>query len=910
MSELPFTKESAITALNEHKKFQEYVASRKYTSTNESCFQDVLSRIISELKHNALPEHREMLDTIEYHLGRGETIPAGSILYGLGQDSKCTLSNCYLTPIESDTIEAIFDCLKHLARTYSYRGGSGTDLTILRPADTPVDNAAISSTGAVSFMPMFSEVTNTIGQSGRRGALLMSLDVRHPDTPRFIWSKAKPETVFPKDVINNREKDISGANITVKMTNEFMQAVRDDADWTFRFPDMNSFAGEVVGVEYPEAAGDSLTVTIQVHKDVAAQAVHILEGTTCTVREGILGGVEVPEIKVIPSLNLEVDDTSEYQQLRFFLKDYGWVPEIKGRLIFSFDNKSKALYTALWDGNYERWEEEYKLHCRTHQTVKARDLMMQIAEAAWLCGDPGVACWDTVETMTPGTQIHPKLKPSSMNPCGEQTLSYWNNCLLSAIVLNKFVKDPYTSKASFDMDSYCQAARSGVYMLDILSKINVRKHPIQKQRDMDEFSRRIGQEVTGLADTLAMLGLTYGSEEANEFIELIMKRKAAIEIEASVEIASKSKPCSALYPVSARENLVASPYIKSLDLGAELKSKIITHGAAHTAWNTVGPCGSISIMSDNCTSGIEPLFRFSYDRKTALKDEVFSFVHMPAVQYLLSSEGEHLLGKTPSEIMKELNYIESQDINYEQRIATQASIQKYIDSSVSSTINLPNDASIETIYDIYVKAYEARLKGITVFRDGSITGILSETAESSAPASTEAKSKDKDALAFPSPYLVEKGLCDLETAERHRVIWKGSKVYVIVSLDEERNPIEMFAKLPREAGTNGGGIYSEQMMQEKTSHWDTICRLASLLFRVGMPVQRVISQLEKSSYSMVDAAGILARILRKYIPEIDEDDETIIAEQLGGKCPGCGEFSYVYEGGCGRCVACGYSDCG
>ncbi len=210
------TRESAKMALEEHTRFQETVSSKKYQIRDrngrlqEHSFTDVKNRLCREfLKHSRF-ENQENEQVCEM-LQSGRFIPAGSILSGLGNDhSKCSLSNCYLAKIESDSLEGIFEAQKKLARTYSYRGGSGIDITILRPSGDSVNNAAVTSSGAVSFMPLFSELTNTIGQNGRRGALMISLDVRHPETRRFIWCKSKPEEIFGVDSLQVKLRMYSG----------------------------------------------------------------------------------------------------------------------------------------------------------------------------------------------------------------------------------------------------------------------------------------------------------------------------------------------------------------------------------------------------------------------------------------------------------------------------------------------------------------------------------------------------------------------------------------------------------------------------------------------------------------------------------------------------------------------------
>lgn len=489
----------------------------------------------------------------------------------------------------------------------------------------------------------------------------------------------------------------------------------------------------------------------------------------------------------------------------------------------------------------------------------------------------------------------------------EQSLSPYNNCLLTALNLLKYVDNPFEDDASFNHDKFSQDVAAAVVFLNTASLYNRTKHPLDKQREEDEYGRRIGVETTGLADALAALGIRYGSEESIALCEEIAHQKAVTEIDTSLDLVPHFGVAPAFVEYLENGCLMSdfldTPYMRSLNLPHSLVEKIKhSEGLANTAWNTIGPCGSISIMSDNCTSGIEPLFSFQYERSTRLTNKVYRVVHRTAIEPAKKLIEERNDGKAMSvELLEqELNYVPAYKLKPEDRLRMQAAWQKYTDASISSTVNLPEDSTIDDIVKIYTQAWELGLKGVTVFRDNCKKGVLS----------TGNVKEKKVATSSDEFTLYERELLDVETATRHRVVWKGSKVYVNVSIDENDNPVEVFAKLPRQAGYNGGNVYSEHVYQEKTSHWDTICRLISILLRVGMPVERIIQQLDKSCYSMTDAAGILSRVLRYHLPEVYASDEEIIEEGLGAVCPACGKNAYVYEGGCGICKACGDTSCG
>jgi len=887
------TRESAKMALEEHLRFQESVSSKKYQIRDrkgrlqEHSFTDVKNRLCREfLKHSHFDkqENEQVCEILQ----TGRFIPAGSILSGLGNDySKCSLSNCYLAKIESDSLEGIFEAQKKLARTYSYRGGSGIDITILRPEGDPVNNAAVSSSGAVSFMPLFSELTNTIGQNGRRGALMISLDIRHPDTRRFIWSKSKPEEIFGVDSLTGKTQDVFGANISLKVTDAFMRAVEEDQDWDFIFPERTKLTGTVLDASTLQLLPEIYTA-LDPQKDDRIEAEIIYKIIALDPKNHTL--------KLQPDL-----PTGE---------DLAAFPE--GKLVFSISRRRKhasgifdpvrSVYNALWDGDYSRWQ-SLGLPLKTYATVNARALLEEISASAWQSGDPGILYLDTTQNNTPGTYIDPlRLKPMSTNPCGEQSLGYWNNCLLGAIVLHNYVDNPYTKEARFDTELFKKDLAQIVAFMDTMSDLNQDRHPLQEHRDADKYGKRIGIEFTGLGDMLAMLGMSYGSEESISFIKKIMRDKAITEIQVSADIAQRFGVVEALKSPDSRKRFLECPYIIKLGLPKKLQKQIIDTGLRHTAFNTVGPSGSISIMSDNCTSGIEPAFLFSYTRETRLEaGKVFEFIHMPPLKWMLETNQEELFGKyTAMELKDKLHYVQADELDYMDRIRMQAAIQEFTDSSISSTINLPEDTPKEIIFQIYLQAWKHGLKGVTIFRNGCKKGVLGKTEE---------KKDSEPTMLGRNPSLRERELKDIERAERHRVMWKGSKMYIIVSLDESGNPIEIFVKLPKEAGLGGDGIYNEQVFQEKYSLWETITRLASLLLRVGMPIDRIITQLDRSSYNIIDAAAIIARIMRHYI-SLDMDDQTIVSKGLGDPCPECGQNAYVPEGGCKICKACGYTTCG
>lgn len=766
------TKGLLESSIREHEDFIGMVCKNKY---NHKDIANVIDGVINYC--NITNKNQKKL------LRSGKFIPAGSILSACNNDTKGSFSNCYYVPIRHDSIEGIFDAHKEIARTFSYRGGVGTDITVLRPKEEKVDNTAKTSSGSVSFMPSLSELTKTICQNGRRGALLISIDIRHPDILDFIWSKAMPEKVFEKDIFTKNLPDISNANITIKLTDEFMRAVEEDKEWTFIFPNIEN---------------------------------------------------------------------------------------------------NKDLYNNYWNGDYDDWV-VIGGKLRKYKTLKAKEILNQISEASWICGDPGISFIDTVQKHTFGTYIHKDLKPVGYNACSEQPMANDNNCLLGAFVLPKYIIDK-----KFDFESFEKDVEVATRIMNLISDLNEDKHPLQQQKIADSFGKRIGIEFTGFGDICAALGFKYGDIDSIFLAETLTDSLLQVQLRTSCDIAIEGVCCLAMRSEESRKGFIENSII---ELGEDLTNDIFDYGLANTSFNTIGPCGSISIISGNCTSGIEPLFKFSYRRKNRIDNKEYEFIHLPACEYMLKNF-DKFKGLTLNQAKEELCYLEADEIPWKNRIKIQSALQKNIDASISSTINLPGNVNQNIIQEIYKYAWGKNLKGVTVFRDGCKEGILSDA--------TKVK---KIINVFPE--IFEKELLDVEDAIRHRVVWKKSKLYVNVSVDEDNKPIEIFAKLPKEAGVNDDGVFNPSLWQEKTSHWDSICRLVSMLLRYSIPVKNIIEQLDRSTYSMVDAAGVLKRVLSKY-----NVIEKIMESGNGLTCKECGNSSYFYEGGCGICKDCGYSECG
>ena len=803
------TQEDYNTLIEDTQSFIDNVISSKYTTDEEKNYDDIINnRFKNELK-NIEPNESRINKMIQLMLDK-KFIPAGSILsgFGLTNSRKVTLSNCYYIPIEHDSLDGIYETKKRMAKVYSRRGGCGTSLTVLRPKNSPVKNAAKYSTGAVSFLPGFSLDVHDIGQSGRRGAALADIDCRHPDLLDFIWCKSKPEQVFPKDQFSGVVPNVNFINLSVQITDEFMNAVNENKEWELFFPDIE------------------------------------------------------------------------------------------------FDK-----YKTEWDGNYDKWIHK-GYPTITYQTLNAREILKQIAEASWLTGDPGILFRNQAQTYSTG-YFDSKLCPVGVNPCGEQWLQKYGNCLLASFVMYKYVKNPYTKEAEFDIDLFLDDVKYAVCFLDNMIDVNKKLHPWEEQRETDEYGRRIGIETTGVHDMLAMLNIEYGSDKSIEFLNDIYFSKAVEEIKASIELAKEKGCAPCLKTKKSRTAFVNQPYIKRIfskllrNNHEKIKTDILKHGIRNSAFNTNGPTGTLSLIAGNCSSGIEPIYEIEYYRESRVSKKKIRVLHLPLVKYA----GPKILDLDKEEIIKQYHYTPAHEMDFSKRIRVQGIIQKWTDSSISSTINLKNQASIEDIYNIYVSGWKTGLKGITIFRDGCKKGVLTTTDDNENEENNQPILTNDEILKYLNNRKEE--MMKTQRGYRYIKFWKKIKVYITVTIGNDGKPLEIFANVPYEAGMNKDGIYQSELFMEKKSYWDTICRMTSLLLRLNVPIELIVKQLEKSSPAMTELPNIINHVLKNFIIVDEEKIEKIKNKEADGEyCPECKKNGIIYQGGCMTCVLCGYNKCG
>lgn len=714
--------------------------SKKYRNDNET-FEQWLDRV-----SGGTEEVKELIRAKKFLFG-------GRILASRGvKNRRVTYSNCYVITPPEDNIESIFSTAAKLARTYSYGGGCGTDVSKLRPKNAVVHNAAKSTSGAVSFMDFYSYVTGLIGQSGRRGALMLSIDCNHPDIEEFINLKTK-QGVCEK------------ANISIKVSDEFMQAAIDDRDW------VTTFSSQETG-----------TIT---------------------------------------------------------------------------------------------------------KTFRARDLLKLLAKRNWEWAEPGLLYWDRI-TGYNMLDNDERFSYAGVNPCAEEPLPAGGSCLLGSINLSEFVLDPFTDKARVDFDTLEEAVAIAVLGLNQVLNEGMMLHPLEEQRESVRNWRQIGLGTMGLADMLIKLGVTYGSGLALAVTNNVYKAIAKTSVMASLELAK----VSGCYPMCDKEKLTESSFIKTLDLPVHTVEDIKTYGLHNSQLLTCAPTGSIATMLQVST-GVEPNFALKYTRKTQSlngKDTYYEVFAKIVDDYIGDRYGEDI--KLPD------YFVESKDIAPIDRIKMQAVLQKYTDASISSTINLPNEATVDDVYNIYVEAWKNGLKGVTIYRAGcNREGILTTKKPDSIPVTG-------------APKRPETLPCDI-----HKVKVKGEHFIVCVGLYEEK-PYEVFVfRLLNDVEVCGSkgvitkkkkGVYSlvskdfkiSNLLNTDISVEEKAATLySSMLLRHGVNIKYIIKTAKKVNDNITSFSSAMCRVLGKYLPA-----------EVGETCPECGG-KLIRTGGCISCPFCGYSRC-
>ncbi|MDE6070275.1 MAG: adenosylcobalamin-dependent ribonucleoside-diphosphate reductase [Alistipes sp.] len=760
-------------------------------------------------------------------------IPQGGPMTGIGNDFQvASLSNCFVIGHKhpADSYGGIFRMDEEQVQLMKRRGGVGHDLSHIRPTGSPVLNSALTSTGIVPFMERYSNSTREVAQDGRRGALMLSLSIKHPDAERFIDAKVDTGKV-------------TGANVSIKIDDDFMRA---------------AIAGKKYRQQFPLDA-----------------------------------------------------ETPKYEQ-----------------------------------------------------QIDARKLWEKIIHNAWKSAEPGVLFWDTIlRESIPDCYADEGFVTVSTNPCGEIPLCPYDSCRLLALNLLSYVDNPFTDKAEFDFAKFKEHVAKAMRMMDdiidlelekvelIIEKIaadpedeDVRRVELElwkKIRTMALKGRRTGLGITAEGDMLAALGLRYGSDEAIDFAVEVQKTLAVEAYRASVKMAGE-RGAFAVYDAAKEKNNPMIARIREVD--PELYDEMVEKGRRNIAMLTIAPTGTTSLMSQT-TSGIEPVFRTVYKRRrkinpsdhdthvdfedeTGEKFQEYNVYHHNFVKWLEAngydtSRLESISDKELSEWVAASPYYKAtaNDIDWVAKVKMQGAIQKWVDHSISVTVNLPNNVSEALVADVYRTAWEVGCKGVTVYRDGCREGVLldkstktkrSKCEEHPGQAPKRPKSIPADIVRFKNgsedwiafvglqdgrPYEVFTGKMEEDAMYIPRKITKG---YIIKVREEDGSKRYDFQYKDRYGYTNTIGGISRLFNEE---FWN-YAKLISGVLRHGMPIEKTVSLIESlhlDSESINTWKTGVCRAIKQYIAD---------GTKSKGKCPSCGQENMAYQNGCLTCMSCGYSKCG
>ncbi len=799
--------------------------------------EDMHWRIAKEIARIESKYEKPMSEKVIFNLIKDFTyiVPQGSPMTGIGNPFQiASLSNCFVIGNKgnSDSYGGILKIDQEQVQLMKRRGGVGHDLSHIRPKGSSVKNSALTSTGLVPFMERFSNSTREVAQDGRRGALMLSVSVNHPDAEDFIDAKME-------------QGKVTGANISVRIDDEFMQAVKNDLAYVQKYP------------------------------------------------------------------------------------TYSTTPKVTKK-------------------------------------IRAKNIWEKIVHNAWKSAEPGILFWDTIiRESLPDCYADLGYKTISTNPCGEIPLCPYDSCRLLAINLYSYVKHPFTSKAYFDFElfkkhvSYAQRMMDDIIDLElekidaIISKIDsdpedeeikrIEKNLwLEIQRKANE-GRRTGVGITAEGDMLAALGIRYGSDEGNDFSIKVHKTLALAAYRSSVEMA-KERGAFAIYEAS-RE--IENPFVLRIkEADPELFEDMQKYGRRNIALLTIAPTGSTSIMTQT-TSGIEPVFMPVYKRRRKVnpndKDVRIDFVDEVGdswEEYIvfhhkfrtwMEVNGIDTSKKYSNEELDEL--IEqspyyratSNDVDWLKKVKMQGAVQKWVDHSISVTINVPNDVTEELVNQLYMTAWEEGCKGVTVYRDGSRSGVLvskdekkQEGAASSAGTITPFPTKrpqvlNADVLRFQNnkdkwiafvgtiddrPYEIFTGLADDEDGILlPRWVNEG---YIIKDREDNGDSRYDFQYVDK----RGYKTTIEGLSYRFSPEFWNYAKLISGTLRHGMEIEKVvdlINSLQLNDESINTWKNGVARALKKFIPD---------GTDAKGKCTECHSTNIMYSEGCLTCKDCGSSKCG
>lgn len=661
----------------------------------------------------------------------GYYLPGGRVLAGAGDLFRLkTLANCFVSVIEEDSLEGIYKAAYEAARTYSFGGGIGIDISQLRPKGARVHNAADNSTGAVSFMELYSLTTGLIGQSGRRGALMLTVDVKHPDILEFIEVKKNPNWVtnqimdrlkmsnmFSEKQLEEAQKNIIEntqvrfANISIKVSDEFMNAVEEQ----------NLYGKDKILVYKKHELGGPV-------KGKSAEEHNYSYGIS---EKDLTKYSQLEQFNTIEELNAYLIENNFTQITKEQLLD------VKNRDFYGDfvmqSEKSEHDLAIKYSGDFMTYYHNSSVG-ELKELYKARDIWNKFIEGNYKTAEPGLIFWSEMAKYSPSNYVGRPI--ASTNPCGEVPLEDGGACNLGSINLSRMVENGFTSEAKVNWELLDKTAANLIRFLDNVVWWNETLNALDKQRGAANITRRLGLGVMGIADMFNQLNIEYDSEEALVLLEKVMNHIAQSGYKTSANLAKEKGPA----PCFDWEGYKENPFFKEI-INDETKEIIKKHGIRNIALLSIAPTGTISnaicgfrTPEKNyigISGGIEPIFALYYTRRSEQMHQggIYNIFHNTVQAYIdikgLTEKAKDAKEDDLKEILPKCFFRTSHHIDPDKRVRIQGVAQKYIDHSISSTVNLSEDIEPETISDIYLKAWKHRLKGITIYRDGSRFPILS-----------------------------------------------------------------------------------------------------------------------------------------------------------------------------------------